>query len=178
METLTENIIGNPVWIISLLAVVEVALFLIKRNGYKVANVFLFIPLILIVCLIGLDLMFESRRELLETTIHKMGESYNERDFEYIRTRISDKFRGYSGTRAGLVSQMKIKGKNIKLISLSVSDIEISGKRAELVITTLVEAKIHGASTRPNVKWRTFWVWSQEMWKLQEVRNPIIGAGL
>ncbi len=178
MSIIERYLMDDPTLLLFAFGIAEIALVTSRFRRGRPKIVFLAVPPLLAGLVIAVDAGFETDREAIERISYEMADDFRAGKIETLAKRFAPTYSGFGGNRDMLIARIREESKRVGRLAISVIDIEVYGKRANMDIRTTVElAGGMVGGRRVPLWWNVHWARFPDGWKIEEAkfhRGPIL----
>ena len=177
-----ELLFENPLPLYVVMGFVEIVIAgLWYRGRTRRLAVALLIPPLLAVAALATDLLVETDREKLQKDLKEIAADVERGDIRDVSKFLADDYYGYGGSRDGVIQagEQSWRSRGIRRVGLTGVQIEVHDNQAKVQARTLVTYNVPGfGEGRAAVDWTVYWGIRDGQWRIVNVEDPRIAAGL
>jgi hypothetical protein len=177
-----ELLFENPLPLYVALGLVEIVIAgLWYRGKTRRLAVALLIPPLLAGAVLAMDLLVETDREKLQKALREIAADVERGDLRGVSKYLADDYYGYGNSREGVVQagEQSWRSHGIRGVGLTGVQIEVHDNQAKVQARTIVTYNAPGfGEGRVAMDWTVYWGIRDGQWRIVNVEDPRMGAGL
>jgi hypothetical protein len=170
MDTLQRHFLESPFYVLLVVgfaAAVLFGLWYTRRKRKWVVGFGIAVAVGAVVW--GVSAAVVTQREKLDRTAHRMAELFRTGQYDQLQEHISDNYSGFGESKTTLMQLVRSEGQRwtVEKISLRDMEIDVSGRFAEMRVTSV----IHMPQGVHALRWTVDWVLLKDGWKVERVSD-------
>ena len=174
MDTITENLCEEPIYVFITLAIAVLVLGALWHSSRKKLYLKLIAaPVVLAIAVFAMDYFIIMDREQIQDASREIATDLETGRVDAAGYYLDDKYFGYLKSKPLLMKFAQVQLKNLKIIKVHLSHdtIHVTGKQADMTVTSVLtfDGEYKGKTA---LKWEIHWVKRPQGWRIDEVSAP------